>query len=204
MPARPARLAWPVMPLKPALPVMLARTVMAPESPPETQRAAPDRAGALVRAAQRGDALAMQELLALLSPYVGRLAGPIALDDGPDAAQEALIVIFTSLKQLREPGALFGWARAITVREAVRVARRAGRARPAELDDVPAPGDPQLSADVRDVLDRLSPEHRAVLTLRELEGLDEQAIGELLAVPPGTVKSRLFRARRSFRKEWDR
>ncbi|HUR03031.1 MAG TPA: sigma-70 family RNA polymerase sigma factor [Nonomuraea sp.] len=164
----------------------------------------PARTRALVRAAQRDNALAMQELLALLGPYVGRLAGPIALEDGPDATQEALIVIFTNLKQLREPDALFGWARAITVREAVRTARKAGRARPAELKDVPAPGDPQLSADVRDVLDRLSPEHRAVLTLRELEGLDERAIGELLAVPPGTVKSRLFRARRSFRKEWDR
>jgi hypothetical protein len=39
----------------------------------------------LVRAAQRGDALAMQELLGLLTPYVGRLCGPIALDDGADA-----------------------------------------------------------------------------------------------------------------------
>ncbi|MER6945368.1 sigma-70 family RNA polymerase sigma factor [Nonomuraea sp. NPDC000554] len=164
----------------------------------------PARLPTLVRAAQRGDALAMQELLAALTPYVGRLAGPIALDDGQDAAQEALIVIFTSLRQLKEPAALFGWARAITVREAVRVARKASRARPAELDDVPDRGDPQLSADVRDVLERLTPEHRAVLTLRDLEGLDEQAIGELLALPAGTVKSRLFRARRSFRKEWDR
>jgi RNA polymerase sigma-70 factor (ECF subfamily) len=54
------------------------------------------------------------------------------------------------------------------------------------------------------LLDRLSPEHRAVLTLREVEGLDEQAIAELLAVPPGTVKSRLSRARQNFRKAWSR
>ncbi|MFI6600724.1 RNA polymerase sigma factor [Nonomuraea sp. NPDC050536] len=159
---------------------------------------------ALVRTAQRGDALAMQELLAVLAPYVGRLAGPIALDDGQDAAQEALIAIFTNLKQLKEPAALFGWARAITVREAVKVARKAGRARPAELHEVPDRGDPQLSADVRDVLERLSPEHRCVLVLRDLEGLDEESIGALLAVPAGTVKSRLFRARRRFRKEWER
>lgn len=168
------------------------------------QRTDPALLATLVRAAQRGDALAMQELLAILTPYVGRLAGPIALDDGPDAAQEALITIFTNIRQLREPAALFGWARAITVREAIRTARKAGRAQPAEFMDVPAPGDPQLAADIRDVLDRLSPEHRAVLTLRDLEGLDEQAIGDLLAVPAGTVKSRLFRARRSFRKAWGR
>ncbi|MFC3450593.1 RNA polymerase sigma factor [Amycolatopsis speibonae] len=158
----------------------------------------------LVRTAQRGDALAMQELLSLLTPYVGRLCGPIALDDGPDAAQEALIAIFRSLPRLAEPAAVFGWARAIAVREAVRVAKRARRVVPAELAEVPAAGDPELAVDIRDVLDRLSPEHRAVLMLRDVEGLDEQAAGELLRVPAGTVKSRLFRARKSFRKEWDR
>jgi DNA-directed RNA polymerase specialized sigma24 family protein len=52
------------------------------------------------------------------------------------------------------------------------------------------------------VLARLTPEHRAVLVLRDLEGLDEQAAGALLDVPAGTVRSRLFRARRSFRKAW--
>lgn len=163
---------------------------------------APQRLATLVRAAQRNDAFAMNELLGLLAPYVGRLAGPIALDNGPDAVQEALIVIFSSIGQLKEPAALFGWARAVTVREAVRVARRAARAEPADLVDLPARGDPQLAVDVRDVLDRLSAEHRAVLVLRDLEGLDEQTISELLAVPTGTVKSRLFRARRSFRKAW--
>jgi RNA polymerase sigma factor (sigma-70 family) len=63
-------------------------------------------------------------------------------------------------------------------------------------------GCPQLAADIRDVLARLTPEHRAVLVLRDLEGLDEQAAGALLDVPVGTVRSRLFRARRSFRKAW--
>ncbi|SFW91693.1 RNA polymerase sigma factor [Amycolatopsis australiensis] len=158
----------------------------------------------LVRAAQRGDALAMQELLGLLTPYIGRLCGPIALDDGADATQEALIAIFRNLGALTEPAAVFGWARAIAVREAVRVARRARRAVPAEAADVPAAVDVELGVDIRDVLDRLAPEHRAILVLRDVEGLDEQAVAELLAVPAGTVKSRLFRARRSFRKEWAR
>jgi RNA polymerase sigma factor (sigma-70 family) len=160
--------------------------------------------GGLVRAAQQGDALAMNELLDLLAPYVGRLCGPIALQDGPDAAQEAMIAIFRRLGQLREPAALFGWVRAIAVREAVRVARRgqAGRTMTEATADLPAPGDPQLAADVRSVLARLAPEHRAVLVLRDLEGLDEQAAAALLHLPRGTVKSRLSRARRSFRKEW--
>ena len=163
-----------------------------------------DQLGELVRVAQRGDALAMNDLLDLLAPYVGRLCGPIALQDGPDAAQEALFTIFRRLGQLREPAALFGWVRAIAVREAVRVARRSqtGRTVTGALADLPAPGDPQLGTDVRSVLARLAPEHRAVLVLRDLEGLDEQAAAAMLKVPRGTVKSRLSRARRSFRKEW--
>jgi DNA-directed RNA polymerase specialized sigma24 family protein len=59
---------------------------------------------------------------------------------------------------------------------------------------------PGAAVDIRDLLDRLSPEHRAVLVLRDLEGLDEQTAGEQLGVPTGTVRSRLFWARRSFRK----
>jgi RNA polymerase sigma-70 factor (ECF subfamily) len=163
----------------------------------------PDRLAGLVRAAQRGDGLAMAELLDVLTPAIGRWCGPIALQDAPDAVQEALIAVFRGLKGLREPNALHGWARAIAVREAVRVARRAGRDRPAELVDVPAPGDPVLAVDIRDVLDRLAPEHRAVLMLRDLEGLDERSVAELLDVPTGTVKSRLARARSSFRKGWE-
>jgi RNA polymerase sigma factor (sigma-70 family) len=165
--------------------------------------ARPDIDPALVRAAQRGDAMAMGALMDVLVPYVGRLCGPIALQDGPDAAQEALIAIFRALGRLREPAAIHGWARAIAVREAVRVAARAGRAVPAELSDLPAPGDAQLAADIRDVLQRLSPQHRAVLVLRDVEGLDEQAAAAVLDVPLGTMRSRLSRARRTFRKAWE-
>lgn len=148
--------------------------------------------------------MAMHDLLDLLAPYVGRLSGPIALRDGQDAAQEALIVVFRNIRQLRDPEALYGWVRAITVREAVRVARRTGRSYPAELADVPAPGDPQLATDVGDVLARLTPEHRAVLVLRDLEGVDERTAAAMLEVSTGTVKSRLHRARRSFREAWGR
>jgi RNA polymerase sigma factor (sigma-70 family) len=156
----------------------------------------------LVRAAQNGDTLAMNELLDRLTPYVGRICGPIALSNGDDATQEALVAIFRALRTLREPAALYGWARQIAVREAIRVARRDSRSTPAELTEVPAAGDPQLAADIRDVLTRLSPEHRAVLTLRDVEGLDEHAAADLLGIPIGTVKSRLHRARDSFRKAW--
>ncbi|MEU1598908.1 sigma-70 family RNA polymerase sigma factor [Streptomyces sp. NPDC005708] len=156
----------------------------------------------LVRAAQRGDTLAMNDLLDQLAPFVGRICAPIALDEGPDAVQETLVAVFRSLRSLREPAALHGWVRAIAAREALRVAQRSARSVPAELDTLPSSGDPQLATDIRNVLSRLSPEHRAVLVLRDVEGLDEQSAARLLGLRVGTVKSRLHRARDSFRKAW--
>jgi len=158
---------------------------------------------ALVRAAQRGDPMALGELMEILAPYVGRICGPIALQDGPDAAQEALIKILRGIGGLKEPAALFGWARVIAVREAVQIARRAPRVSAMPAEEIRAPGDPELAVDIGDTLARLTPEHRAVLVLRDLEGLDEVQTGRILSLPPGTVRSRLFRARRGFRKAWE-
>ncbi|WP_026924337.1 RNA polymerase sigma factor [Glycomyces arizonensis] len=158
---------------------------------------------ALVRAAQGGDTVAMNELLDRLAPFVSRICGPIALGQGADAAQEALIAVFTSLRGLRKPEAVYGWVRQIAVREAVRVARQDRRAVPDELSELPAPGDPQLGTDIADVLARLSPEHRAILMLRDRDGMDERSAAAILGVTTGTAKSRLHRARQYFRKEWN-
>ncbi|BFV59256.1 RNA polymerase sigma factor SigM [Kitasatospora sp. CMC57] len=169
-----------------------------------------DVAAPLVRAAQRGDALAMDDLLKLITPYVTRLCASIAPADPADAVQESLLAGFRGLRGLREPVAVYGWVRAVTVREAVRVARRTGAETPAASEQIarlrdllPAVGT-DLTTEVRDLLARLPVQHRTVLVLRELEGLDERTMAELLDVPEGTVKSRLSRARSSFRKAWTR
>src|SRR5215470_4845258 len=62
--------------------------------------------------------------------------------------------------------------------------------------------DPELAGDVRRVLERLPPDQRAILVLRDLHGLDEAEAARILGVARGTVKSRLHRARAGFRKEW--
>ncbi|MFM9957042.1 MAG: RNA polymerase sigma factor [Phycisphaerales bacterium] len=52
-------------------------------------------------------------------------------------------------------------------------------------------------------LDRIDPEQRALLVLRDMHGMDYQHIAEILEVPQGTVKSRLFRARASLREQYE-
>ena len=157
---------------------------------------------ATVREAQRGDTMAMNALVDELMPYVGRICGAIALDRGEDAAQEALITILRKLRQLRDPDALRPWARRIATREAVRAARQSRERADHPPVDVAAPGQPALGVEIRDQLGRMEPEQRAVLVLRDLEGLSEREAAALLDVAPGTVKSRLHRARARFRREW--
>ena len=161
----------------------------------------------LVRAARRGDAAAMDALVRELMPYVGRVCGAIALDRGDDAMQETFVAVLRNLHGLREPAAVHGWVRRIAVREAIRVARAARTEvlDPGALDRGAAPVvDLDAVVDVRSALAGLSPEHRAVLVLREVDGLSEAEVAGLLGVAEGTVKSRLHRARAAFARRWAR
>ncbi len=156
----------------------------------------------LVRAAQEGDPLALAALLRALAPYVGRICGAIALDDGDDAMQETMIRVLGGIRSLREPAALHGWVRRIAVREAVRLARERRVQIPVERLPERADDGPDLRTEVGETLRQLSPEQRAILVLRDLEGFTEAEAAALLRVEVGTVKSRLHRARRAFRRRW--
>ena len=59
----------------------------------------------------------------------------------------------------------------------------------------------ELSAAVRTALDRLAPEYRTVLVLREMEGYSYEEIAQILDCSLGTVKSRISRGRRDIKKE---
>jgi RNA polymerase sigma factor (sigma-70 family) len=158
-----------------------------------------------VRAAQRGDPAAMDALLGELEPWLGPICGSIALDRGDDALQETMVIILRNLVTLREPAAMRAWARRIAVRESIRIVRGQREVVmdvvhevPDELPDIAA------AVDVRATLASLPPEHRAVLVLRHLEDLSEAEVADALDVPPGTVKSRLSRAKAAFASRWPR
>jgi RNA polymerase sigma factor (sigma-70 family) len=157
----------------------------------------------LVRAAQRGEPLALAALLRALAPYVGRVCGAIALDDGDDAMQETMIRLLKGIHRLREPAALHGWVRRIAVREALKLTRTRSTLVPVEqLPEPPAGIAPELRVEVADTLRQLTPEQRAILFLRELEGFTEAEAAALLDIQVGTAKSRLHRARQAFRRRW--
>lgn len=79
---------------------------------------------------------------------------------------------------------------------------------PYARDREPDPGSRVIQGErvsaARAALARLDPEQRAILVLRDVQGLDYGAIGQALGVPVGTVKSRLFRARAALRDEIER
>jgi DNA-directed RNA polymerase specialized sigma24 family protein len=158
----------------------------------------------LVRGAQRGDAVALESLIRELAPYVGRICGAIALDDGDDALQESMVAIVRNIGTLREPAALRGWARRIAVRESIRItrARRPVPVDPGLLGAIVSVRDGSGDADIRAVLETMSPEQRAVLVMRDVDGLSEAEMAEVLGVATGTVKSRVHRARAAFRERW--
>ena len=148
----------------------------------------------------------MNAVIDLLLPYLGRICGAIALDEGDDAVQEAMIAVLRNLGGLREPAALHRWARRIAVRESLRIAgRRSPLASTDAIAEHPAPSvDLDAALDVVAVLGELTPSQRAILVLRDLDGLSEEEAARVLRVPAGTVKSRLHRARAAFRARWTR
>jgi RNA polymerase sigma factor (sigma-70 family) len=158
----------------------------------------------MVAAAQKGDALALDQVLDELAPYVRRMCTRIAPAAADDATQEALLAVFRGLPSLRAPEAIMTWVRSVTVRTAIRLVRRHDQ----EITAGQTPADPHASrfeglADIDDALARLPPSQRAVLVLRTREGLSEQEIAAILGIPAGTVKSRLHRARAAFREMWE-
>ncbi len=179
-------------------------------TPDAVARAAADEAAEVTRAqvaaARRGDADAFADLflsherrLRLLA--FGVLRDPDLVDD---ALQETALRAFRALGRFRGEARVGTWLHRITVRVCLdmiddtrRQAALAERARPVELaaaDPHAAIGDQaRLSA----ALARLSPAQRAVVVVVLQLGFDLSTAATILAVPRGTVASRLFAARQS-------
>ncbi len=77
------------------------------------------------------------------------------------------------------------------------------RQRPAEASArEPACGDDSQTLLLKDAMDVLDPDLRNVLWLREVEGYSYDELAQILDIPLGTVRSRLFSAREQLRRNW--
>jgi RNA polymerase sigma-70 factor, ECF subfamily len=148
-----------------------------------------------------------EERLAECGPLAFRIARGVLRNtaDAEDVAQEALLRAYRCFDRLRDRQRFRAWLVRITFRLALDRARSAKRREQRETlwaQPVPRPTTEDLAASsefeahLARAVDDLSPKLRLVLLLAAMEGHALDEIAELLALPVGTVKSRLFFARK--------
>ena len=120
--------------------------------------------------------------------------------DAEDAVGEAVLSAWRNLRRLRDPEAVRAWLVKIALNCALRQRRRkSGVTYLEDLGDVPAPEDAPRYSGLWEAVCALPPERRAVVTLFYYEDLTVEQIARYLRLPPGTVKSRLARARKQLK-----
>lgn len=142
-------------------------------------------------------------------------------EDAQDVVQETFLSAYQSLDSFKGDSLFFTWLYRIAINTAISLKRkrravlsidlaRNGESSPEPLD-LSDQGQPGLALEkaeegrrVQAALSRLSPEHRTVLVLKDMEGQKYEAIAEVLGVPIGTVRSRLHRARLELRELLER
>ena len=173
----------------------------------------------LVQRARKGDREAFRGLVERYQRKVTALAIGMLRnqDDALDVVQEAFAKAYQNLSRFKGDASFYTWIYRIALNLCIDHQRREGRLPQVSLDpgddrdEMPRPsirdesvlGDPVRRAEdaeirgrMREAIAELTPEHRAVILLREVEGLSYEEISQALDVPKGTVMSRLHYARR--------
>ena len=159
----------------------------------------------VVSAAQRGDPRAISTLVSGSHVHVQRFARTLCAtpEDAEDAAQEALIVLYRKIGTLRVAAALASWLFQIVRNECIRRSRVALADRPRGRRAEPSAeeaGSQRLElARVVEAIAGLPDEQRAVLVLRDIQGLSGAATAQSLGLSRAAMKSRLHRGRATLR-----
>ena len=162
--------------------------------------------------AKRGDPEAFEFLVRTYETSVYRLALRMCgnAHDAEEVAQEAFVAAWKGLPSFRGESKFSSWLYQLTTNAAIDFLRREKRHRAATpIEDEPepvSPDTPQQALEESEVryalqqaLDTLTPEHREIFLLRQMRQLSYEEIGRLLGLEPGTVKSRLSRAKKQLR-----
>ena len=165
----------------------------------------------MVTSAQNGDRNAFSELVRVhaqgVRNIIYRMCGDAQLAE--DAAQEAFIRAWQNLPSYRPQTPLRNWLYRIAVNAGTDMLRREKRILPDDIEELHLPdGRPspeslvsqrERTTMVQEAILALPEASRAVLVLREYEGMSYQEISSTLDIPLGTVMSRLNYARNTLR-----
>jgi RNA polymerase sigma-70 factor (ECF subfamily) len=170
----------------------------------------------LVRLAQEGSPEAFEELVRKFQPKVFSMALSFTRNRqaADDLAQEVFLKAYLALPRFHWRSEFGTWLYRISVNHIKDFLRKKGRAKEVSLDDVPeisfsdreqaerADEERETEARrtvVRKFVEGLPEKYRVILTLRDVQGLAYEEISRILKLSPGTVDSRLHRARRMLR-----
>jgi len=166
----------------------------------------------LVRRARKGDNAAFSQLL---DRHGGRMFG-LARSllghsaDAEDVVQDTFAAVLRGLRGFRGEASVKTWMTRILVNKVAkfRRSRRVRRTIPIDAERDAAAGHrgrmgqagrSDIRMDVASVLRQLSPEHRDIIVLREMQRMSYDEMAAALAIPRGTVESRLHRARQKLK-----
>jgi RNA polymerase sigma-70 factor (ECF subfamily) len=173
---------------------------------------------------QRGENEGVEEALALLQDTVFSFSMRVCghRQDAEDTMQEVLLKSVPQLPKFDSPKALLVWLYKVAKNRCL-MSRRKSKFAPAhelsleelmpnrkELEQLSADGTinpesfairSEQASRLRDAVQKLPPQYRIVLVLRDMEGLTDDEVAEITGVRAGTVRVRLHRARLFVRKE---
>ena len=176
---------------------------------------------------QRGDSAAVEQALTLLQNTVFSFSMRVCghREDAEDTMQEVLLKSVPHLPRLGSPKALVVWLYKVAKNRCLMNRRKSKFAPARELsleelmpDGMPAEplaGDGKINPEsfairseeasrLRQAVQKLPPQYRIVLVLRDMEGLRDDEVAEITGLRAGTVRVRLHRARLFVRKELTR
>lgn len=174
----------------------------------------------LIRTFLKGDETAFEVLFKKYRDQVARLVYSISKQESlvDDVVQEVFLLVYRHLPKFRQQAAFKTWIYRITFNETLRQINKAkkwqslpeGEMEPANVPStlvIFESGDSpervlingQKRAIVQNALKAIKPAHRAILILYYLEDLSVQEIGQILEIPEGSVKSRLYYARHNLK-----
>lgn len=126
--------------------------------------------------------------------------------DAEDAVADTFVEAWKGIKNLREPEAFRGWIfRILSARCKRQIAKIMTRKKEIDLDsyyetaEEAYPESATCRAELREALESLMPEERQIVLLSVLEGYTMREIAEMLALPQGTVSSKLSRSLKKLR-----